>query len=174
MVQQKIRQLTDDLEPLFATAEEGVHRAVSCAERDAIRVSFAAGYYDQLELKLINYIAKYVAVGYLHQLFYVYYEVKLARWRGEEASHICSLAQRALELTKGAGEIPDCKAKNYTYTELELLLTLIEYGDEQWRNAEKKEIGLLKIIQYVRLYFEDERRMGIEDRAWQLLVTEKE
>ena len=173
MEQQKIRQLTDDLEPLFADTEKGVHRAVSCAERDAIRVSFVAGYYGQLESKLINYIAKYVAAGYLHQQFYIYYEVKLAMWRGEESGHICSLAQRALELTKATGEIPDCKTKKYTYTELELLLTLIEYGDEQWKDAEKKEIGLLKIVQYARLYFEEERRVAIEDRAWQLLIEEK-
>ena len=174
MEQQKIRHLTDDLEPLFAAAEEGEYRAVSCAERDAIRVSFVAGYYEQLESKLIDYIAKYVVEGYLHQQFYIYYEVMLAQWRGDDAAHICCLAERALELTKQIDVIPDCKTKKYTYVELELLLSLIECGHDRWKDTEKREIGLLKIIQYARLYFGEERRLRIEDRAWQLLLGEKE
>ena len=174
MEQQTIRQLEDDLEPLFAEVEESIYQLLRRMERDASRADFMSGHYEQLESKLINYIAKYVAAGYLHQQFYVYYEVKLARWRGEKEGHICSLAERALELTKQIDVIPDCKTKRYSYVELELLLTLIECGHEQWKDIEKNEICLLKIIQYARLYFDDGRRVDIEDRAWRQLLKDVE
>lgn len=171
MEQHKINRLADDLEPLFEEVEESIHQPVRRAERDAIRADYVNRQYTNLQSKLINYITKHSAAGYLHEQFYLYYEIKLAQWQGEEAGHIRSLAHRALELTKPIDVIPDCKSKKYTYVEMEWLLILIECRHEQWSDSEKREICLLKIIQYARLYFETERCENIEDRAWQILLA---
>jgi len=170
MEQPRLTQLPDDLESFFCEGGKPAHRTASYTEREGIRTYFTSGQYTQLEAKLVNYIAKYSAAGYYHEQFYLYYEVELARWRGEDKKHICHLAERALELTKPSNVIPNCRIDNYTYTELELLLTLIEYKHADWEKFEKSEICLLKIIQYAKLYFEAERCENIEDRAWQILL----
>ena len=160
--------IPDDLEPLFNETPGSVRRA----EREAIRTAFAVGDDSLLAQRIISYITKYSAAGPLHEQFYLFYEVELAVRRGEEAAHICCLAERALELTQAPDAIPDCRAGKYTYTEIELLLILIIYGHESWREFEKQEICLLKIIQYARLYFKDEKCENIENRAWQILLTD--
>lgn len=99
-------------------------------------------------------------------------EVRLAQQRGETPAHVCQLAAQALEITKPLDVIPDCKEGRYTDTELELLLILIQYHYTGWEDPAKKELGLLKIIQYARLYFNAEKCENIEEKAWQILIAD--
>ncbi|MCI8789261.1 MAG: hypothetical protein HFH92_09160, partial [Lachnospiraceae bacterium] len=68
----------------------------------------------------------------LHEQFCLYHEMKLAERGGKSADRAkaCSLAWQALVLTKKDGEMPHEKKNLYTPMEMDLLLTLIRYRQE--------------------------------------------
>lgn len=155
----------DDFELLLGD-EDYVLRS----ERGAIRSDMAGRNWLELEKKLNDYIAKYGDSSLLHKQFYLYYQVKLAQWRGEQPDVICQLAEAALSCTKESGEVPHSKDNLYSHTELDLLLTLIQYGFGDWNDPFKSGDCLQKIIEYVGVYYATERQEDIEGRAWIQLI----
>ena len=140
------------------------------SERGAIRSDMAGRNWVELEKKLNNYIAKYGDSSLLHKQFYMYYQVKLAQWRGDAPDGICRLAEEALSCTKKSDEVPHPKDNLYSHTELDLLLTLIQYEFGSWRDPIKSGNCLQKIIEYVGVYYTTERQEDIEGRAWIQLI----
>lgn len=155
----------DDFELLLGD-EDYVLRS----ERGAIRSDMAGHNFVELESKVNHYIAKYAECGKLHKQFYLYYQMKLAQWRGESSDVICRLAEQALACTKESDGVPHCKENLYSHTELDLLLTLIQYAFGSWSNPLRSGNCLLKIIEYVGVYYATERQEDIEGRAWIQLI----
>ena len=157
----------DDFELLLGD-EDYVLRSV----RGAIRSDLAGRNWTELEKKLNDYILNYKdkdKTG-LHKQFYLYYQVKLAQWRGDCSDEICRLAEQALSCTKEPNEVPHPADNLYSYMELDLLLTLIQYEFGSWKEPFKCGDCLQKIIDYVGVYYATERQEDIEGRAWIQLI----
>jgi len=157
----------DDFELLLGD-EDYVLRS----RRGAIRSDLAGRNWMELEKKLDDYISNYRnkdKTG-LHRQFYLYYQVKLAQWRGDNPDKICKLAEEALSCTKESDEVPHPKDNLYSHTELDLLLTLIQYEFGSWQDPFKSGDCLKKIIDYVGVYYATERQEDIEGRAWIQLI----
>jgi hypothetical protein len=96
--------------------------------------------------------------------------MKLAGWRHQPAEEICRLTELAFACTKESEEIPHCRENLYSYVELDLLLTMIQYGHENWCNIWKAGYCLNQIIEYAEVYYTKENREEIEGRAWIQLI----
>lgn len=156
---------SDDFELLLGD-EEYILRS----ERGAIRSDMAGRNMEDLEEKLVCYTEKYGTNHPLHKQFILYYRMKLACWRKQPAEDICRLAEQAFSCTKESGDIPHCRNNLYSYTELDLLLTMIQYGHENWCDVLKNGYCLKQIIEYVSVYYTKECREEIEGRAWIQLI----
>lgn len=139
-------------------------------ERLAVRSAMAGKDYQAVEEIIKRYRQENADKHKLHEQFCLYYEMKLAQWRGADKEEILELAQRALALTKEIDAVPECKQNLYTPIELDLLLTLIQYGHEKWSRLLEIVYCLKKIIDYVDAYYSIERQEDIEGRAWIELI----
>lgn len=143
-------------------------------ERMAIRSAMAGKQFDIVQEKVEAYRRENAHKHKLHEQFCLYYEMKLAEWRGEAAEDICRLAEKALAFTKRIDEQPEIKESLYTPMEMDLLLTLLQHRYQVWENPWKREQCLTKIIEYADVYFSTERQEDIEGRAWiELLKLEE-
>ena len=143
------------------------------AERMAIRSAMAGKQFDLVGEKVKAYRLENAGRHKLHEQFCLYYEMKLAEWRGEEPESICRIAEKALSFTKEKDEQPQIRDCLYTPMEVDLLLTLIQYQYGEWKNPWKRESCLLKMLEYVETYFNLERQEDIEGRAWLELLRLK-
>jgi len=140
-------------------------------ERLAIRSALAGKDYTTVDVLVKEYRREHAGKHKLHEQFCLYYELKLAEWRGEAHSVLCSLAAQALRLTKQIDDMPRVPHSLYTPIEMDLLLTLIQYHHDKWSNTFANGNCLQKIIEYVQAYYSIECREDIEGRAWLELLT---
>lgn len=118
-----------------------------------------------VEEKISLYRQEHAQKHILHEQFCLYYEMKLAQWRGEKADVIGDLAERALQLTKRVDDMPNPRLNLYTPMEMDLLLTLVQLQYGFWNNKWNGLPCLQKIIEYAREYYTIEKREDIEGRA---------
>lgn len=142
--------------------------------RMAIRSVMAGKQFDAVRKLVRAYRCENARKHKLHEQFCLYYEMKLAEWQGEDAQKICRLAEKALAFTKEPGELPEIKSCLYTPMELDLLLTLVQHRYRDWDSPWKRESCLLKMIEYVEVYYSTERQEGIEGRIWMELLRLEE
>lgn len=141
--------------------------------RLAIRSVMAGRLYSIVQEQIEEYRRTYAGMHKLHEQFCLYYEMKLAKYNGENAVYICELAQKALSLTKPVVEVPDIKKNLYTPMEMDLLLTLLEYQYKNWNNTWQRRDCLMKILEYIAVYYSTESREDVEGRTWlELLKVE--
>lgn len=143
-------------------------------ERMAIRSAMAAKQFDVVQEKINAYRLENADKHKLHEQFCMYYEMKLAEWRGEEAERVCQIAERALAFTKESDEQPGIKDNLYTPMEIDMLLTLIQHQYRDWQDPWKRESCLVKMIEYVEVYFSTEPQEDIEGRTWMELLKLEE
>ena len=156
---------SDDFELLLGDEEY-----ILQSERGAIRSDMAGRNMEDLEEKLARYTEKYGTNHPLHKQFILYYRMKLACWHKQSAEEIRRLAEQAFFCTKESDEVPHCRNNLYSYTELDILLTMIQYGHENWCDVLKNGYYLKQIIEYVGVYYAKESREEIEGRAWIQLI----
>ena len=144
-------------------------------ERLAIQSAMAGKDYESVEEKVKAYRCEHADKHILHEQFCLYYEMKLAEWRGADRKVISSIAAQALGLTKRIDDMPQPGMSLYTPIEMDLLLTLIQYRHEKWNNLFTNGNCLQKMIEYVGQYYSVERREDIEGKAWLelLRISEK-
>lgn len=143
-------------------------------KRMAIRSAMAGKQLDVARKKLRAYRCENANKHKLHEQFCLYYEMKLAGERGEGAERICRLAEKALAFTKAPGELPEVKNCLYTPMELELLLTLVQHQHQDWKNPWKREGCLLKMLEYVEVYFDPKLRKETAGQIWMELLKLEE
>lgn len=143
-------------------------------ERLAIRSAMAGRQYEGLQKLVEAYRIEYAEQHKLHEQFCLYYEMKLAQWRGEDTEHICELAEKALSITKVIDEMPEIRKNLYSSMELDLLLTLIQHQYNVWSSVWQCKECLMNILEYVAVYFSTEHREDIEGRAWMELLKVEE
>ena len=126
----------------------------------------------------------------LHEQFCLYHEMKLAERGGKSADRAkaCSLAWQALVLTKKDGEMPHEKKNLYTPMEMDLLLTLIRYRQEDlclpdpdrpekmvhpldaWKEDSRAESALWDMTEYMGVYCQNDHQEEIRGDIWQELM----
>lgn len=143
--------------------------------------------YLSLDKMLREYRMKMPKDSNLHEQFCLYHEMKLAE-RGEKSTDraykVCSLAWQALRLTKKDGELPHEKKNLYTPMEMDLLLTLIRYRQEDlclpdpdrpermvhpldaWKEDARAENALWDMTEYMGIYYQDDRQEEIKGDVW--------
>ena len=143
------------------------------SERLAIRSAMAGRQYSVVQDRIREYRRGYAGIHKLHEQFCLYYEMKLAQCWGENAVYICELAEKALSLTKTIGGMPEIKKNLYTPIEMDLLLTLLEYQYKNWNSIWQCRECLMKILEYISVYYSIESREDVQGRTWlELLKVE--
>ena len=124
--------------------------------REDIRSAAKLKDYDLIYTKIAEYRAMQKNYDRLHEQFCLYHEVMMKIEIEKDNREICELAMRALRITKPNSCIGVKEAKPlYTQMEIELTLTLIRYGHEDYINEAENE--LLKLLTYIE-YFYTERK----------------
>lgn len=133
--------------------------------RTEIRAAAITKDYATVAKKVARYRQENAQKHILHEQFCLYYETKLAQWRGENADVIGDLAERALKLTKKVDDVPNERVNLYTPMEMELLLMLVQLKRGKWAEKWSGAFCLQRIIDYAKKYYTIEKRENIEGRA---------
>ena len=124
--------------------------------REDIRSAAKLKDYDLVYTKIAEYREMQKNYDGLHEQFCLYHEVMMEIEIEKDNREICELAMRALRITKPNSCIGVKEAKPlYTQMEIELTLTLIQYGHEDYITEAENE--LLKLLTYIE-YFYTERK----------------
>lgn len=139
-------------------------------ERLAIKTAMWDKDMEQVEERVNYYEQVMPKEQILHRQFCLYYKMKLAEWKHEEADVICAMAREALSLTKNGEDMPHKQQNLYTPMEMDFLLTLLHHRHGEWEAVYRVENCLRSIIEYVEVYYAVERLEDIEGRAWMELL----
>lgn len=154
-------------------------------KRLEIKLAMYDGYIS-VDKMLHEYRMKMPKDSKLHEQFCLYHEMKIAEREGKNTNRaykVCSLAWQALRLTKKGGEAP--QEKNlYTPMEMDLLLTLIRYRQEDlylpdpdrpekilhpldaWKEDFRAESALWDMTEYMGIYYQDDQQEEIKGDVW--------
>ncbi len=138
--------------------------------------------YEQVQKELAGYRRMKKIIPGIHEQFCLCQEVSMleAALRDSENSRqeecavqtqICETAMRALHLTKPAFTVESqCKNALYTTAEMELILTLVQYGAYQ-KTAVYVESILSDMFHYIEYYDTNRRKQGLGSRILINLVN---
>ena len=154
-------------------------------KRLKIKLAMYEHRYISMDKMLHEYRMKMPKDSKLHEQFCLYHEMKLAERGGKstDRAKVCSLAWQALRLTKKGGEAPHEK-NLYTPMEMDLLLTLIRYRQEDlclpnpdrpekmvhpldaWKKDSRAESALWDMTEYMEIYYQDDYQEEIKGDVW--------
>lgn len=129
--------------------------------REDIRNAAKLKDYDFLCTKIADYRETQKNYDRLHEQFCLYHEVMMEIEIEKDNREISELALRALRISKPNSYIGVKEAKPlYTQLEIELTLTLIRYGHEDYINEAENE--LLKLLTYVEYFYTERKKEEVE------------
>lgn len=143
-------------------------------KRLEIKVAMSNGDYPAVDRGIQEYRLQVSQENWLHEQFCLYYEMKLAERNGKDQDKVCKLAARALALTKEKFDLPDQQNNLYTPMEMDMLLALFRNRQGEWKASCRVESGLLDIVRYMEICYQEDRHEDIEGDVWLELIKVSE
>lgn len=136
-------------------------------KRDNIKKLIAKCDYINAKKELINYRKIMPKEESIHEQFCLYQEALILIGNGEYGKKICNILEKGISISIPSFRSGDVEDKLYNLTEIEMILLLIHYAN----NDNKAEKKLLQLLDYVNRYYSDRKKEEVGVKIFLELIN---